>query len=222
MYDRVTAIVAFTSDHGESLGEHGRVYWDHAELYPASVHVPLILTWPGAPVRSLRQPVRQIDVGHTLLNLAGIDAAPFGGRDLRWAIDEPAASDARYMLSAHGFSAAISSGRWLLILHLRDHWQLPLATERHAHEVELYDLEDDPDCLENLVDAEFARAKQMRRSLADWLGRARPESMAARRSVASSEIENLRQLGYTSDVEAPAAAWYVPDPDNPWCARFAD
>ena len=49
-----SAVVAFTSDHGESFGQHG-VWWDHAELYPDSVHVPLILAWPGAPAGDQRR-----------------------------------------------------------------------------------------------------------------------------------------------------------------------
>ena len=32
-------IVAFTADHGESFGAHG-VWWEHAELYPETIHVP--------------------------------------------------------------------------------------------------------------------------------------------------------------------------------------
>ncbi|GAA3326135.1 hypothetical protein GCM10020331_060810 [Ectobacillus funiculus] len=33
-------------DHGESLTEHD-VYWDHCGLYDTTVHVPVIMRWPG-------------------------------------------------------------------------------------------------------------------------------------------------------------------------------
>ncbi|WP_248926140.1 sulfatase [Paenibacillus hamazuiensis] len=40
-----TLLVLF-GDHGESLTEHD-IYWDHCGLYEQTVHVPVIMRWPG-------------------------------------------------------------------------------------------------------------------------------------------------------------------------------
>ena len=42
------AIVAFTADNGENLGESG-LWWDHMAAFPSVLRVPLILRWPGGP-----------------------------------------------------------------------------------------------------------------------------------------------------------------------------
>ena len=66
-------VIAVTSDHGEFLGEYDR--WGHEwdRLLPETVHVPLILWAPGRLDGGLRwdRPVENIDVGATLLDLAG-------------------------------------------------------------------------------------------------------------------------------------------------------
>lgn len=67
-------LIGFTSDHGESLGEHD--YWGHGRhLYEATLHIPMGLVWKGrlAP-RKVTQPALILDLGPTLLGLAGFDA----------------------------------------------------------------------------------------------------------------------------------------------------
>ncbi|MCP3916628.1 MAG: sulfatase [bacterium] len=217
------AIVAFTADHGEAFGFHGRVFWDHAELYPDSVHVPLILAWPGAPGgERTTTPVRQIDVARTLLDLAGITAPDIGGRDLRWALDDGVAPDARFLLSSYGFSAAVNQGGWLLILHLQDHWQEAVRHKRRAHSVELFDLRRDPDCATDLVDAEPERARALRRMLLEWLDRADARGLAGSSAMTLEAAQNLAALGYAEGTQEAPAAWYAPDPENEWCKRFAE
>jgi len=82
-------VVAFTSDHGESLGEHD-FFFDHGDfLYEPSMHIPLIIRLPGA-VEGGRRVSRQVtlmDLMPTLLELAGsgqppLPAGGYGGRSL--------------------------------------------------------------------------------------------------------------------------------------------
>ena len=74
-------VVAVTADHGEVLGQHG-IYWNHYGVYTDTLHVPLFLRYPGSP-QGLRveRSVRQIDVGRTLLELAGLPVDGFPGRE---------------------------------------------------------------------------------------------------------------------------------------------
>jgi len=81
------AVVALTSDHGESMAEH-RVPFAHDDLYEATVHVPLIIRAPGRlPAGQVVEALSQaVDVAPTLLDLAGlVEAAAtpgFQGRSL--------------------------------------------------------------------------------------------------------------------------------------------
>src|SRR5690606_25684469 len=68
--DRAT-LIAVTSDHGESLGEHGEPTHSYG-LYDATQHVPLLLAGPGVPAGLVVDAqVRLVDVAPTLLALAG-------------------------------------------------------------------------------------------------------------------------------------------------------
>ncbi len=226
------AIVAVTSDHGESLGEHG-VYWDHAGLYPQTLRVPLILRWPGVPagVRS-EAPVRQIDVGRTLLNLASLDRMEFAGRDLRealpdeatGAIDEAAGKRPRFALAAHGLSASITEGKWHLVLHLRRHF--PQSNRLSdvkvlvpEHSVELYDLENDPHC-ENDLRKRVKIAKPLRAKLLAWL-RARQElGWKGEALQDAGRMAELAELGYASPEGGDESELFDFDCDCDNCAIY--
>jgi arylsulfatase A-like enzyme len=67
-----TAII-FTSDHGETLGDHGLLF-KGCRFYEGLVRVPLILSWPGQIQTGLRSDalVELIDKSATLLELAGV------------------------------------------------------------------------------------------------------------------------------------------------------
>ena len=64
-------IVIFTTDHGDQLLEHGLV--DKNVFFEASVHVPLLMRFPGRVQAGRRQElVGTIDITPTLLALCGI------------------------------------------------------------------------------------------------------------------------------------------------------
>ena len=68
-------LVVFTSDHGESLGEHG-YYFAHGEyLYQETLRVPLLFGFPGriAPGMRIDALAENVDVAPTIVSLLGID-----------------------------------------------------------------------------------------------------------------------------------------------------
>lgn len=67
-------IIAFTSDQGFQLGEHG--LWKKRVFYEANVRVPLILRYPkGLPGgRVILEPVELVDFLPTLMELSGLKA----------------------------------------------------------------------------------------------------------------------------------------------------
>ncbi len=78
------ALLVFTADHGESLGEHG-YYFSHGQhLHQELVRVPLLLRPPGgaAPARRVPAPASHLDLYPTILRAFGLDPGPTRGLDL--------------------------------------------------------------------------------------------------------------------------------------------
>ena len=77
-------IVAFTSDHGEMLGDHG-IYLKGPFFYEPAIRVPFIVSWPGGIAGGRRSEalVEGVDIAPTLLEAAGLPRSPgMQGRSL--------------------------------------------------------------------------------------------------------------------------------------------
>ncbi|NIA16022.1 MAG: sulfatase-like hydrolase/transferase [Nitrospiraceae bacterium] len=72
---RENTVILFVADHGESLYEHN--YLGHGRrIYQTNQHVPLIIRGPGIAPGRTPAPACILDVGPTLLALAGLTPAP--------------------------------------------------------------------------------------------------------------------------------------------------
>ena len=71
--ERENTIVIFTSDHGETLGDHGLIL-KGCRFYEGLTRVPLIWSWPGAFRAGVRSPalVELTDIAPTLLDVCGL------------------------------------------------------------------------------------------------------------------------------------------------------
>ena len=131
-------IVAIFSDHGEALGEGGRV--GHAHLALNNLKVPLVLLAPGQR-RGLRvaEQVRLIDLFPTLLEQAGLEVPPdLDARTLNPWLDGSARPAGR---PAVAYSASTNHGLALLApgglkLEWRNSLWRPIAGERHWFRVD--------------------------------------------------------------------------------------
>lgn len=65
-----TAII-FSSDHGESFGEHGKLWHASSGLYEEELRVPLMMRVPGTAARMISEPVSLLDMAPTVLALMG-------------------------------------------------------------------------------------------------------------------------------------------------------
>ena len=65
-------VIIYTSDHGESLGEHG--LWRKMNFYEQSVRVPLQITWPNVLPENKRYSgaVSLVDLTATIMDIAGV------------------------------------------------------------------------------------------------------------------------------------------------------
>ncbi len=84
LLDPANTVILFTSDHGESLGDHG--YWGHGRhVYENVLRIPLSITWRGhLEPATLEASALIVDIAPTLLSLAGVGGEhAFAGFD--WA-----------------------------------------------------------------------------------------------------------------------------------------
>ncbi len=81
---RDNTVILFTSDHGETLGDHGLIQ-KGCRFYEGLVRVPLIFSWPERFQQGLQSPalVELLDMSRTLLELAEVPVPQyFQGRSL--------------------------------------------------------------------------------------------------------------------------------------------
>jgi arylsulfatase A-like enzyme len=143
-------IVVITSDHGETIGEHGRgdvgIVGHNFGLWEEQIAVPLILSVPGHSPGRRPEHVSLLDLAPTLLELLEqpIPAAMQGRSWVSWLAGAPDAIGPSPVLldlaSNVARQRAIYSGRLKLVLGETDaRVFLPVPVERA-----LYDLQTDP------------------------------------------------------------------------------
>ena len=187
-------LVVVTSDHGESLGEHGER--EHGIfVYDATLAVPLVIAGPGVPAgRRVQGQVRHVDVAPTVMELLGRPWAPGDGVSLVPAMHgAPAETRPSYAESAFGL---LHFG-WSELRALRDgEWKYI-----HAPDPELYDLRRDAGETDNVYAARASLAAGMAQHLARQARQASSGDAAGQAAAA----EALRSLGYVSGGGATRA-----------------
>jgi arylsulfatase A-like enzyme len=174
-------VVVFTSDHGDMFGEHGLLL-KHALHYEACTRVPLVVRRPGATPGRTRSLAGSIDLGQTILELAGLPAYhDMQGRSLVPILEDPSAGVRDGVLIEEdepddmlGVGSALRM-RTLVTAEGR------LSVYRGHEHGELYDLRRDPLELENLFGTPAGAALQARlmHALSVEMMRVAPESPRA-------------------------------------------
>jgi arylsulfatase A-like enzyme len=161
--DLETTVVAVTSDHGESLGEHREPA--HGFLcYGATMDVPCVLAGPGVTAgRTVDRLGALADLAPTLRRLAGLAARPGDGLDL---FDLPesrvAAGESLYANRLYRWAqqSVAYDGRWTLV--------------DGGPRLELFDRGADPGERQPLPDPEsHARFEALDRALQEYRARKR-------------------------------------------------
>lgn len=193
-------LIVFTSDHGESLTEHG-IYFTHHGLYDGTIHIPLILRGARLPKnRRIKGFVQHFDLVPTIIDILGVDMKKldFDGKSVvplmfnRVKRLHPAvyAEEVRYERKR-----CIRTSRYKYIYALsKEDAVCKQCGVIHGGVEELYDLKDDPQELENIVDKEPKIAKKFKIQLSGWVGqlehkkRAKKiEMRAIKRAIARSK-----------------------------------
>ena len=195
-------VIAFTADHGEALRAEESFRFGHNLLARDTLSIPLVLVAPGLPRGEQRSaPVQQIDVGRTLLDLAGHPEVDFPGRNLLTAEEDD--DVLRFALEGNGFSAAVVSGKWMLRLGLRERRNVLDDEGQWFHRAELIDWENDGTASHDLSAEHPELTRELRAALVAWLAEGvRGRWEESPRGDAEDIARQLAELGYTGTDEA--------------------
>jgi arylsulfatase A-like enzyme len=182
------ALVILTADHGEALGE--QQHFMHERLMEATLHIPLIVHWPGgARAGERRKPLAElVDLAPTILDVAGLPAEAIaqGHR-----LDSPAAAARRFAFHRSGLEHAISTA---------DGWRLVYRRDPDIYGTSLRRIDgsggDGPDVLADslqFVDRWAAAIEERHRANDILAARFRDGSSV---SMSQLDEELLRSLGY--------------------------
>ena len=201
LYD--SSLIVLTADHGEMLGEHGEEH--HAFfIYEASLRVPLIIKPPQGRVSSrelagtrVTTQVRSVDIAATIAQVLGagvpqwVQGEGLLARMLGRRADNhlPAYAETHYPRVHFGWSPLFS-----------------LSNQRHkyidAPRPELYDLQQDPAELNNIIGDNQAMANRLKEELrsmqARYASRSGKASGDPSEGVDPETLQRLQSLGYVA------------------------
>jgi arylsulfatase A-like enzyme len=203
--DRETLWI-FTSDHGENFGEHGLVDHEFA-VNEALIRVALILRFPGRIAAGTRcaSRVQNMDLFSTILDAAGLEDVdkkeslglippPDGGQRRHFEVAEYFRPELLLKMARRQGHDASRYDRALRTI-LRGDWKYVWASDGAD---ELYELDQDPNEEENLVEIRPERAELLREELDHWLAHVGAKGKQGVNGIKADPIleERLKSLGY--------------------------
>ena len=204
-------VVSVTSDHGESLGEHGESTHGYF-VYDSTIRIPWILKAPGVKARQFAHQVRIVDVLPTMIALSRAAAA---GESL------PAGVDGVNLVPFldRGDSPRLEGYVESWLPHHQFNWSelKSIRTDRFkyidAPEPELYDLTADRSEQSNVLSSNQDAATAMKNTLIA-IERAHPVSNATKRPdadpVMADKFMALGYIGFSGSTSRDSAR--LPDP----------
>lgn len=167
-------IIVVNGDHGETLYDH-ECWFDHHGLYDVTLHVPLIIRYPGHIPAGKRVAGfnQHKDLVPTLMELAGIETGiDFDGRSLLSLVDGT--------ISSYESEFYITECTWMRKHGWRTpHWKLIIALEPDFHfkpEIELYNLVEDPQENNNVAESEPEMVALLRGRMEAWIAKREAET----------------------------------------------
>ena len=196
IYD--STMIVITSDHGEFFGEHDLWYHSH-ELYEEVLKIPLIIKFPTAHSRKgiYTNRVSLVDILPTVLNflelplprdVQGVDLFKGGSRVMSEIYRHIDAGDS---LKADVFVRELKS------LFSKNYKYIKEFDKESESQDELYDIENDPGELQNLIEKTPEKAKEMEEELMELLPSTDLQKTTITPMILNPAIrDGLEALGY--------------------------
>ena len=162
------AVIVFTSDHGDHLGDHGLYY--KGDLFDTIVKVPLIVRAPDLAERGriVDDLVSQLDVARYLLDVASVPADGLSGISLRGTLEQGTPHQRKYVFAEEGASVLRPAPDILTMVRSAEHKMIHFAGRETG---QLFDLDADPGETRNLWhDAGYRDVRHaLTAELLDWM-----------------------------------------------------
>lgn len=155
--------IVFAGDHGEMNMEHNLVF--KSSFYEPSLRVPLIISGPGLKAGAeVEQPVSLVDIYPTIMDLAELPRRrDLDGESLKPALEKGEAAHLRGEVFSEYHGNDSPTGGFML----RDEKWKYIAYP--GYQSELFDLQNDPEELENLAEVKPDIAAQMHERLLQYV-----------------------------------------------------
>jgi arylsulfatase A-like enzyme len=203
------AILLVTSDHGETFMEHPRSFSHGYLVYQATMHSVGVIRLPGGEGggRRIEEPVSNIDLLPTLLNILGISPPPgIDGETISLGVtDDALPQRTRFGQATRPRKRYETDPRWMNILKARyiRSGRYKFIQTPYLETEELYDLESDPSEQRNLLQGASQEtleiAARLRAELTAWAESADPLPTRFEQSQRDETRERLKSLGYLDD-----------------------
>lgn len=168
-------LIVLTSDHGESLMEHG-IYFDHHGLYDVTIHVPLIFRCPETlPAnRRISAFVQHVDILPTILDILGMSHYDYlDGNSLIPLINGEVSKFRDFVFVEEAQTQrkiAIRTNKYKYIKSIsKQEAVCKYCGVIHGGLEELYNLENDPDENKNIVNTNPEITKELSEKLYSFI-----------------------------------------------------
>jgi len=189
VYDNTMIII--TSDHGESFGSHD-LMMHGLSLYQGELKIPLIIKYPSSqPTGVIEDPVSLVDILPTVVASLGFSIP----EDVQGEV----LPGGKHPIIAEYYN------NWVNIKRYGNHFNRDLKAVydrpfkfiwESNGKCELYNIEEDPHELNNLVKEIPGKASEMQTLLDKWLASFKPVAPRISPEIDKATEESLRALGY--------------------------
>jgi arylsulfatase A-like enzyme len=194
-------LIIITSDHGEFFGEHG--FWFHAhELYQEVIKIPLIIKYPLSSKRGADSGrVSLVDIMPTILDVLNLPIP----QEVQGVILLEAEGTVLSEVYKHKYkqpNKGKNFARELKALFSDNYKYIKEYRNDSDEYYELYDIENDPEELQNLASSMPDKAEEMNKKLQEWLQHSQYQTVKDKPvKIDDATKEALKALGYIQDKD---------------------
>lgn len=175
-------IIIITADHGEEFKEHGDFLHVETKLYEELIHIPLII-YNSGHCATINETVSHIDIAPTILEMLNLPKVKtFKGNSLISILN----GEARSGVISEGIgSQSIGDDLKLIISYRTKKWKYIL--NKMKDENELYNLEENPNEMENL--------KDVKKDIAESLNSIILEYILHQKKLVATDVKKEKMIG---------------------------